>query len=112
MLQKHCSAHPRETHLLGVLPKEIGGKLHNSLILRGCFGNFEAGGGELHGDEAVEGFAIDLGDRTVGGDAGMAHTILALEIPALGRGILLGLGHDLLLLLLFLVRFFSFGGWF
>ena len=111
MLQKH-TAHPRETHLLGVLPKEIGGKLHNSFILHGCFGNFEAGGGELDGDEAVEGFAIDLGDFAVGGDACIAHTILALEIPALGQGILLGLGHDLLLLLLFLVRLFLFEGWF
>ena len=104
MLQKHRSAHPRETHLLGILPEEIGGKLHYFLILRGSFGNFEAGGGELDGDEAVEGFAIDLGDRSVFVDSGITHTILALEIPALGRGIVLGIGHDWLLLLLFFVR--------
>ena len=94
MLQKHRSAHPRETHLRGILPEEIGGKLHYFLILRGSFGNFEAGGGELDGDEAVEGFAIDLGDSTVGCNSCIAPTILALDIPALGRGILLGLGHD------------------
>ena len=41
----------------------------------------------------MEGLAVDLGDGAVGADAGVTLTILVLEVPALGRGVLLGLGH-------------------
>ena len=101
------------TYLLGVLPKEIRGELHNSLISAGGFGNLKAGGGELDGNEPMEGLAIDLGDGAVGADAGITLTVLVLEVPALGRGVLLGLGHDELFVVLVGFGWFGFiVGWF